>query len=339
MSAPAHRSRRRAWGPALALALLVHAIVLPLLSISAALLPAPKMHGNSMSLVILQPPPQAEEPDPEPEPEPELSGQIVDVAPPLEEERPEEARFLAEHDQVVEEETRSERFLVNPEVLAPVFSKEASVRAEDIEDVNVEEDSTGATVGNDRFDPATDGRLAALPSEWTRTNREGIQAPRMASHTESQLAGAPSNDRLDVKVGLATQLNTKEFLYAAYLNQIRRIVSFYWDQNLSNLPPNVRLYKSEYTTAVHAVLTREGALSAIVVAEGSGIQELDAAVTLAFALAVPLPPPPEGMLDSDGLARLPPMSFTVRVGRAENPYRGVDPRAGVQFPGLLKAPR
>ena len=34
-------------------------------------------------------------------------------------------------------------------------------------------------------------------------------------------------------------LNTVEILYASYLNRIRRLVNFYWNQNLDNLPASV----------------------------------------------------------------------------------------------------
>jgi hypothetical protein len=56
-------------------------------------------------------------------------------------------------------------------------------------------------------------------------------------------------------------------------------------------------------------------------------------------LASPFPNPPEGLIQSDGRVYLPDMDFTVRfrIGRAR--YQGIDPRAGVQYPGILKSPR
>ena len=45
------------------------------------------------------------------------------------------------------------------------------------------------------------------------------------------------------------------------------------------------------------------------------------------------------MVDRDGRVRLPDMEFTVELTRAEMQYQAVDPRAGVQFPGILKTPR
>ena len=75
----------------------------------------------------------------------------------------------------------------------------------------------------------------------------------------------------------------------------------------------------------------------VVVASGS--EELDDAVVRAFKLAGPFPNPPEGLIESDGRVYLPDMDFTVqfRIGRSQ--YQGIDPRAGVQYPGILKSPR
>ncbi len=293
-----------------------------------------------IQLVILDPSERSEddEDDPEDEPDDEFDGQIVEVAPPVEEERPKEADYLAEADNTVEEETRSERFEVNPEILAAEYSRDQKLEAEDLQDLNVTEPSTGAVVGNDRFDPDRDGRMAALPSPWVLTNKEGAQAPVPASHAAAMLAGAPSNDLLDEKRANQTALNTKEFLYASYLNRIRRLVNFYWSQNLDNLPNSVTLAKPRYTTTIEAVLDGNGALETLVVTDESGSPELDDAVVRAFQIAGPYPNPPEGLLEKDGRAYLPRMGFTVTLGKAENQFQGVDPRAGVQFPGLLKGP-
>jgi len=312
-------------------------LLLWLLSLFADATPASRM---PVSLVIVQPKEKDdEEEEEEEEEEDEHDGQIVDLAPPEEEERPDDADYLAEHDQTVEEETRSERFKVTPEVLSKRYSKDERYETENLLDLNMTEKSTGAMIGNDRFDPDRDGRMAALPSPWTLTNKDGVQAPTAASHADANIAGAPSNDLLNVKRSDVHALNTKEFLYAGYLNRIRRLVNMYWRQNLDNLPNSVILAKPRYTTAVEAVLDGNGTLESLVVTGESGSPELDDAVVRAFRIAGPYPNPPEGLVEKDGRAYLPHMSFTVNLGKAENNYQGIDPRAGVQFPGILKSPR
>ncbi len=274
--------------------------------------------------------------------QPELDGQIVEVAPPDEERVPHDSAYLSEFDITVPEETRSERFQINPDVLAPTFSAESKLKSERVEDLDALEPADGARIGRNvesRFDPARDGRLAHLPSPFAATNREGEGGPVAGSPEDSLLAGAPQNDLLREKVGAATQLNTKEYLYASYLKRIRRLVNFYWQQNLDNLPGSVRLANPSYTTGVEAILDGDGSLEIVTVVASSGSPELDDAVVRAFHIAGPFPHPPEGLIEKDGRVYLPSMGFTVQLGTARAMYQGVDPRSGVQFPGILKSPR
>ncbi len=291
------------------------------------------------SLVILQP----TEPEPDEPPEPERedpTGQIVELPEPKEEVEPEEADYLAEHDVTVVEETRTDEVDINPEVLAPTFSEEQKMQqAEEAVDVQVDKPSTGAVVGAERFDPARDGTLRNLPSPWRFTNKEGLADPVPASHATTDVRGAPQNDLLHEERGDRVALNAKEYLYAGYLNRIRRLVNFYWEQNLDNIPRGTPLAKSSYRTAVGVVLTRTGAVERIEITDESGSDLMDHAVVSAFELAGPFPNPPEGLIEKDGRVYLPDMSFTVRLGTARLRYDGVDPRAGVQFPGLMKSPR
>lgn len=285
-----------------------------------------------------------EEPEPEKPPEKPLDvdGQLVEIAPPVNPERPEDADYLAEYDQKVAEETRSERYVVNPEVLANRWSPEPKIQmqGDNVDDLDMTRPSTGARLGSDeKFDAARDGMLASAESKWKVTNRDGLEDPVPASALESVLAGAPQNDRLREKKGAETSLNTKEFLYASYLLRIRRLVNFYWNQNLSNLPNSVRLSRPEYTTTVRAVLDGSGALESVEIKQASGSPELDDAVERAFRVAGPYPNPPAGLISPDGRVYLPDMGFTVELGVAQMSYEGVDPRAGVQFPGILKSPR
>jgi protein TonB len=134
-------------------------------------------------------------------------------------------------------------------------------------------------------------------------------------------------------------LNTKENLYAGYLNRIRRLVNYYWQQNLDNLSSSARLGRPRYSTTVEVVLNADGALELIEVTEESGVGELDDCVVRAFRAAGPFDNPPEGLIEKDGRVYLPTMEFTVELTTARVQYQGIDPRAGVQFPGILKSPR
>jgi TonB family protein len=284
---------------------------------------------------------EAEEPK-EPEKPPVVvmpSGQIVETPPPFEEKIPKDAQYLAEHNNDVEVETRSERFKINPEILASTYSDEAKLQLEDAVDLGFREPSTGAKAGNPSPDLDRAGRFSPVTSPFAVTNKEGLQKPVPASHSTQDLAGAPSNDWLNEKDGPGVNLRTREYLFAGYINRIRRLVNYYWQQNLDNLSPTVRLTKSHYETVVDVVLTAEGALESCSVTDASGSQPLDAAVIEAFRIAGPFPHPPEQLIDGDGRARLPDFGFVVQIGQAKAQFMGIDPRSDVQFPGILKSPR
>jgi len=327
------------WLPYLGLALLLHLVtgygvgrVLPRFA-------AADHASQPHAMVVLQPPPDRDEEADEKKDELDLEGQLVETAKPRDPQRPEDADYLAEYDNTVEKETRSELFKVNPEVVAPQYSDEERMEYESLMDLNVERPSTGATPGNERFDPDRDGAFAALRSPWLLTNRKGLQDPVPASHQHALLAGAPQNDLLLEERGELTQLNTKDVLFASYLLRIRRLVNFYWEQNLDNLPRSVRIAKPRYTTEVLAVLDANGSLEDITVSEAAGVRELDDCVVRAYKLAGPFPNPPDQLIMEDGRVYLPTMSWTVTFTAALNQYQGIDPNAGNQFPGLLKSPR
>lgn len=324
------------------LSLLGHAV---LLGLAVQFAPSSLLGGGDrartvpvMMLVDVEEPPAPVEPPPEPEPE--WRGQIVEIAPPELEQRPEQSDYLSKYDATVERETRTARVEINPEVLSPEWSRDQRVQQEqEAEDLNQKKQSTGATVGNHRFDPHRDGTLAAVPSPWERTNRVGTQDPVLGGARSTMLAGAPQNDLLDEELGDRVGLNTTNYPYAGYIERIRRQVNYWWQQNLDNLPSSVRLTKHEYTSGVEVVLDGDGALEHIEVSTTAGIVELDDCVVRAFKLAAPFENPPPGLVRPDGRVYLPEFDFTVQLSAAKLQYQGVDPRAGVQFPGILKAPR
>lgn len=284
-----------------------------------------------------------EEPKPEEEVEPEppkVDGQIVEVPTPDIQKIPTDAKFLAESNNAVLQETRTDRFKVNPEVLSNQFSEESKYQTEDTVDVGATNASTGASVGQTSDDsPGHGAPHSLIPSQFSVTNKEGLAAPVPASSRTQELAGAPQNDLLDVARGNQVALNTREFFGAEYMNRIRRQVNLYWSQNIDNLPSSVHLSKSRYDTVVAVVLTGDGVLESIEVTTASGVEPVDNAVVEAFKVAGPFPNPPEQLIARDGRVYLPDFRFDLDVGRASLPYQGIDPRAGVQFPGIMRAPR
>ncbi|MFM2160518.1 MAG: hypothetical protein RLZZ383_30 [Pseudomonadota bacterium] len=284
-----------------------------------------------------KPPTPAEEPPPPPPPD--VSGQIVELPPPLLEERPDDARFLSEYDVRVEQETRTERTSVNPEVLAPTYSEASKYEREEAEDLHIDKPSTGARVGARSFVPGRDGNMAALPSPHARTNKDGPDDPVPASHAASALAGSPQNDWIDAKIGDQLAINAREYVYAGYLDRIRRMINEVWVACIDAVPESERLERPRYTTEADVLLDSVGALEAIEIGRPSGSDKLDACVVTAFRLAGPFPNPPDGLIGADGLVALPRFGFIVTVSQATMTFPGIDPNAGVMFPGILKSPR
>lgn len=265
----------------------------------------------------------------------EESGQIVELPKPPIEDRPEKADYLAEQAHKVEKETRSEQFTMNPEVIAEQYSEEKQLQFEEAIDVNATEESSGAKVGNQRFKPNRNGALFSLPANYSMTNKDGLDKPTLASSTQENLAGSPSNDRLLEERSNRTQLNAHAYKYASYMNQIRRLINFFWQQNLDNL--SGPLHRRQYETVVSVVISDKGQLISMEVLKASGNEKVDACVTKAFEAAGPFPPPPE-LLVKDGTVILPDFGFELQISSGINRYEGVDPRAGVRFPGILKTP-
>jgi hypothetical protein len=336
---------RRSPGPALFLLLSVvgHVGAVGLLALVRPFDPdsLPPSAGRPMSVVVVEPEVEAEEAEELDEPDdPTIyEGQIVEIAPPVQEQRPDEADYLSRYDNTAPQETRTERFEVNPEVLSRAYSKEQQAEQRELMDLNAEKESTGATVGNNRFDASRDGSLKALPSPWKMTNLEGNQDPVPSSQSSAELSGAPQNDLLREAVGDVVDLNTIRYPFAGYMERVRRQVNYWWQQNLDNLPSSVRLGRSSYTTEVVVILNGDGALELIEITGTSGSTELDDAVVRAFRLASPFDNPPAGLVQKDGRVYLPDFDFTVQLSAAKMQYQGIDPRAGVQFPGILKSPR
>ena len=293
--------------------------------------------SQSVTMRIELPPPEEDIVEDDAVPD----GQIVDIAPPEEQDRPIDADFLAEHDSTTPEETRTEQYRVNPEILHREYSTEDALHFEDLTNVDAVEPSTGAQVGNDRFRPDEQGSLAALPSPFRITNKDGLQRPVPASHALAEYSGAPNNDRLDLPAARRLALNTQKIQFAGYLNRVRRLVNFYWNQNIKNMPMAARsqLRRPTYHTAVFAILDDSGGLESIEVIKTSGSTHLDRAVERAFRIAAPFPQPPEGLIAKDGRVYLPDFEFTVNLSAGSAAYRALDARAGVLFPGILKETR
>lgn len=325
---------------ALVIALLLH---IPLAWVGEQWLVGPSVDkAPSRSIII-----DLSEPEPEPEPLPEeeprpqipLAGQVVELPEPEVIEEPEEAEYLAAHSRKVEEEMRSERFKINPEELSPVYSEEApQQRQEDLQ--QAQEDRKTTTSPETGIEPLPEAEFALYPDRFSRwafmDQPPGPRADRASTRAAQDRQGAPQNDYLNEKVGEATLLNSREFLYADYFNKIRRLVNFWWSQNLDNIGPrdiDQPLRRPTYRTLVLPTLDAEGHLIDVKLIKGCGVRAFDKAVLDAWRAASPFPEPPEGLV-VNGRAELIRFDFILELGRGQSQYTAIDPRADVRFPGI-----
>jgi hypothetical protein len=299
----------------------------------------PERSPMAVSLFTVAPPDEDELEEEVEEDEEEDEGQIVEIAPPENPERPEEADYLAEYDSTVPEETVDPRYRVDRQVTAETYSPDDAYELEEVQGVDVDRPSTGAMAGREVF---REGDFSLFPdrqSLWDFTNKEGLDAPAPSNPSQTRMAGSPSNDWLEVDRSNKTALNSHETLFASWWNRVKQLVSFYADQTLANARPTVPLRRPRYELVLSGLIGSDGSISALEVKQASGIPEFDAAIKEAFQLAAPFPDPPEGAMESDGYVHMDGFGFVITIGAARAELSGIDPRQNVQFPGLQTVPR
>lgn len=258
------------------------------------------------------PPPPEEQPLTPPRPR-----QLVETPPPAEEKVPEDADYVAEHDSRVDAETRTERFEINPEVLAPSVSEDARPDATKGETPSRAPSADGtATADASEPRPGPDGPpRTLLPARWMPTRVPDPLSSAGAGAEDAVALGAPQNDLLAEALGDSLALNTFALPGARYLNHIRRQVNFYWSQHVDNLSPRLGPSRPVYETRVRVVLRADGGLEGLVITQASGSGPVDECVRRAFTMAAPFGPAPPEIVASDGRVHLPNFSFTLEVTR------------------------
>ncbi len=305
---------------------------------------APPPAEDRLEFTFLSVAPPEGEPEEEPEQELEeeerdVSGQIVEIAPPEDQTPPDEADFLAEYNATVPVQTVDPRTRADREVTAPTYSEEDAYELESQVAQRTSSASTGASTGSRAF---RDGRFSHFPdpSLFDFTDQDGVAQDVLSSHDRTFMAGAPSADWLpEVAVSDATALNAHEFVFAAFWNRVKRLVVFYAGQTLPNARPRVPITKRLYKMQLKGLIALDGTLVAIEIAEPSGVPAFDEAIKEAFRLAAPFPDPPAEAADDDGMIHIRNFGFAIPIVVERTEMTGIDPRSNVQFPGLITAPR
>lgn len=285
-------------------------------------------------------------------PEDQLSGQVVELPPTLDDAAPQNARYLSEHNTKTERETRSRHQVAHlaealnePSLAQLVPTPKAKREASERQDAVALEAPTQArrdrlmlavdpevgqfqnqlaelaiTGNSTRWRLSLPGSAESEEAQAGEDSEAGPTAPVPSVGVLSRVIGAPVNDALeDVEEGEGTFLNSREFKYASFFNRLKRGVSHYWNPvlHLRYRDPSGNIYGHRTRVTVLSVtLAADGSLKDVAVERSSGVDFLDDAALLAFRQAQPFPNPPAGLIGNDGDVRFP---FGFHLGFSRGP--------------------
>ncbi|MEK6773413.1 MAG: energy transducer TonB [Bdellovibrionota bacterium] len=213
----------------------------------------------------------------------------------LNQETPENTKFLSQHSQTVKKETASKnrgefKNVKNKAALHPLAQNPMP---------------SGATKS---FDPLSEMNERFKQKQMQNIGKNPEDRPQAKPNGGDV---SQSQDYLkNIDPGLETLLNTKEFKYYTYFNRIRRQLSQYWEpkvrEKLSTMFRQGRSIASDQdkVTKLLIFLSPTGQLVKVQILSDSGVKDLDEAAIEAFRMAAPFPNPPKGIVDPDGTVKI-----------------------------------
>jgi TonB family protein len=261
-------------------------------------------------------------------------GQVVDVPEPAEQQRPEDARFVSEHDTTVARETKrfgefedhartGERNGTADKAQKPTVAGDGrlAMRTPDLGKFLRNPGITGGAPHNTKHGstygapnagpPEPGGSVPELGSNAAPQPRGGEtmggRGPELMP-TQEQLAraigGRTTQDALkDVDDGDETALNSKRWRFASFFNRVKRQVAEHWhpDEVYRQRDPTGAVYgrRNRYTE-LRVSIKPDGNLSNVSLALPSGLEFLDDEAIQAFKEAGPFPNPPRQLVEANG---------------------------------------
>jgi TonB family protein len=267
--------------------------------------------------------------------EEDLKGQVVDLPPDYNSERPENAEFLSETDHKVERETISRhRSLSNEQ------SGHEKTKAHDIKDsgaknlgtdnetqeeqrkrelpkikererLALKKDNDGTIKnekGSDRLDGDGESLHLGQHDKDAKKSNKGAKELKLFPDERviSKIASAPFADAVeDVDEGEGTFLNTFAFKYAIFYNRVKRDVANRWHPmvELRRRDPTGNIYgHRNRKTVLDIILDKEGRVLSATVRSSCGVDFLDKEAINSFRRVRQFPNPPSGLI-KDGRVR------------------------------------
>lgn len=259
-------------------------------------------------------------------------GQVVDIAKPTLEQRPDAARFLAEYDSKVAQETKGatgDKKAGAPVPIAPSMppspptppapqdkprplalrgptgdrlpNAPAGLQPEDVRELGPDGEYAHQ-MGEGPLKPQQrPGGASPPPGALPNLNPSAQQLQRALG------MGAGSPDYLeDVDDGDSTALNAKKWIGAEFFNRVKQAVRDEWhpDEILGRHDPSGRIYGTQdRTTMLKVQLRPDGRIEDVKVVRRSGVDSLDDEAMSAFRRAQPFANPPAALVTADGFIR------------------------------------
>lgn len=317
----------------------------------------PEREGDSEPLTVeslvddIDQPPKPSDRDAKAEKEREQKdpkGQVVDIAQPAIEQRPDQAKFLSEYDSTVLRETKGQvgrdkagaQLAPTPPVpaipplppskLAPGDPRATPPKSSLVALRGPSGDKVPGPMGpaSEVRSLGPDGTLAhqagqGAPSQSERVGAQTLPGagPIRLTPTQESLQralgqGSGSPDYLaDLDEGDATALSSKKWKFAAFFNRMKSQVREEWhpDQLLSRHDPSGNIYGAkDRVTMLRVQLSLDGKVADVSVLSSCGVEFLDEEAMSAFRRAQPFSNPPEQLAEPDGMIRF-RFGFVVQV--------------------------
>lgn len=276
-------------------------------------------------------------------------GQVVDIARPSIEQRPDEARFLSEFDSTVKHETKGPEGLSKagaklpgtvvtptgepsktpptlpaaprPPTLAPTAMAMRGQLGNKVPGPAGKE-SDLREYGPDGDQPHQGGQGEVRPPEVPGGGAPPGGLPRVNLNPSTSVLqqalgeGAGSPDYLhDLDDSDATGLNSRKWKFAAFFNRMKSLVRGEWhpDQLLQRHDPTGHIYGAkDRVTVLKVELKLDGRVQDVNVKQSSGVEFLDDEAMSAFRRAQPFENAPQPLADPDGIIRF-SFAFVVQL--------------------------
>lgn len=258
----------------------------------------------------------------------DAKGQVVELPKPVDEQRPDKARFRSEYDSKVRHETKARPAPFRPGKLSARQALTPRRRATAQERRRLERKILKLAMRTKKVEPelpkstlpkARDGQAQrAQPQKPKLTPRVRVEgaakaqpgAPKkqlklsdlkLSDEELAKAVGSRVNDALKgVDEGKHTLLNSKRWRFASFFNRVKRQVAQNWHPNIvyRRRDPRGRVYGfKDRLTILRVKLSPKGELKHVQLEKASGVGFLDDEAVRAFKLAQPFPNPPRGLVD------------------------------------------